>query len=62
MDAVDQFVSDLWQYIEEWQMAGPGLFWKPELLIEVAPGGRQRFEQLAGLLEGSGITVKQRTR
>jgi hypothetical protein len=62
LDAVDQFVSKLWQHIEEWQMAGPGLYWKPELIVEVAPGGRQRFEQLSQLLEGSGITVTQTTR
>lgn len=61
-DAVDPFVSQLWKHIDEWQMAGPGLYWRPELLVEVAPGGRERFEQLAHLLEGSGIVVTQKTR
>jgi hypothetical protein len=62
VSAVDRFVSTLWQYIEDWGIAGPGLYWKPELQVEVAPGGQQRFEQLKHLLNDSGIQVKQRTR
>jgi hypothetical protein len=60
--ALDEFVSALWQHIEQWQMAGPGLYWKPELHVEVAPGGETRFEQLKHLLDGSGIQVRQKTR
>ena len=42
--------------------AGTGMYWKPSLHVEVAPGGAKRFEQLKHLLHGSGIEVRQRAR
>jgi hypothetical protein len=62
IDALDEFVSALWQHIEEWGPAGTGMYWKPVLHVEVAPGGAKRFEQLKHLLDGSGIQVQQKAR
>jgi hypothetical protein len=61
VDALDEFVSALWQHIEEWGPAGTGMYWKPILHVEIAPGGEQRFDQLKRLLAGSGIQVQQTT-
>jgi hypothetical protein len=61
-DAVDQFISTLWQHIEDWGIAGPRMYWKPELNVVVAPGGQPRFEQLKQLLQDSGIQVRQKAR
>jgi hypothetical protein len=62
IEALDEFVSALWQHIEEWGAAGTGMYWKPALHVEVAPGGEKRFEQLKYLLDGSGIEVRQKAR
>jgi hypothetical protein len=61
-EALDEFVAALWQHIEEWGAAGTGMYWKPALHVEIAPGGQERFEQLRHLLHGSGIEVRQKAR
>ena len=43
-----------------WGIALGGGYWKPELLVDVAPGAEGRFGQLERLLEGSGLNVKRR--
>ena len=44
-----------------WGIALSGGYWKPELVVDVAPGAEARCAQLERLLEGSGLTVKRRT-
>jgi len=60
--AVDEFVSAIWKHVEGWGIAGAGMYWKPVLRVEVAPGGEQRFQQLRQLLDRSGIDVRGKKR
>jgi hypothetical protein len=41
-------------------MAGNRMYWRPILQVQVAPGGEERFRDLAVLLEGSGLTVERK--
>ena len=58
--AIDPFISAIWGHIEGWGIAGRGMYWRPVLQVWVAPGGEDRFVDLAALLDGSGLTVKRR--
>jgi hypothetical protein len=58
-EAIDRFVSELWKQMEGWGIAGHGMYWKPVLHVDVAPGGEQNFAELQILLDDSGIVVKR---
>jgi len=45
--------------MESWGLAGNGMYWRPLLKVDVAPGGERRFIELRSLLEGSGLTLQQ---
>ena len=47
--------------VSGWGIALGGGYWKPELVVDIAPGAEARCAQLERLLEGSGLTVKRRT-
>ncbi len=57
--AVDQLVSDIWKYMEQWGSAGNGLYWRPVLSIYVAPGAERRLADLQRLLYGSGLIIER---
>lgn len=57
-DSVDVLVSEIWETIDLWGIAGANAFWKPELRFSVLPGGEQRFEDLQRLLDQSGLIVE----
>lgn len=59
--AVDPLVSAVWQRMEGWGIAGRNAYWKPELKLEVAPGGQQRAADLEVLMRGSGFDVERKT-
>lgn len=59
-DSVDNLVSQVWDHMKDWGLAGRGMYWRPTLSVEVAPGAEGRFAELQALLEGSGLEVKQR--
>ena len=61
-DRIEAFVAELHDHIDSWGLALPGGYWKPTLSVEIAPGGERRYEELARLLEGSGITVERSLR
>jgi hypothetical protein len=42
-------------------MAGPGAYWKPVLVVDVAPDGEARYAELVELLRGSGIALERRS-
>jgi hypothetical protein len=46
--------------VSGWGIALGGGYWKPELIVDVAPGADARFGQLERLLEGSGLQVQRR--
>jgi hypothetical protein len=58
--AVDKLVSGVWDYMKSWGLAGRGMYWRPTLSMEVAPGAEGRFEELQALLQDSGMEVKRR--
>jgi hypothetical protein len=60
--SVDEFVSAIWEHVEQWGIAVAGGYWKPVLHVHVGPGAEARFSELATLLQGSGIEVKRRGR
>ena len=57
-EAVDALLSNVWDRIDTWGIAGEGMYWRPEFNVRVAPGAAGRFADLKSLLEGSGLEVK----
>lgn len=57
--AIDPLVDEIWNQIEAWGVPGPNGYWKPQLRIRIAPGGRERFLQLKGLLYRSGLAIQE---
>ena len=55
--SVDPLISAAWEHIEGWGMAGRGMYWRPVLQVSVAPDAEPQFQELAALLEGSGLSV-----
>ena len=56
--AVDVMVEEIWKRIASWGIAGQGSFWKPQLRIQVAPGGEARFAALQHMLQNSGLVIE----
>ncbi|TWT31773.1 hypothetical protein [Blastopirellula retiformator] len=54
---IDEFVSQVWTRIEDWGIAGRGIYWKPTLKVDVQPGADRNFAELSALLNGSGLEV-----
>lgn len=59
-DSMDDLVSGVWKHIEGWGLAGRGMYWKPELVMEVKPGAADRYAEIKGLLADSGLEVRER--
>ncbi|MCA9158929.1 MAG: hypothetical protein KDA72_11410 [Planctomycetales bacterium] len=45
--------------VDSWGLALSGGYWKPTLVVDVAPDAQWRFHQLQQLLEGSGLDVQR---
>lgn len=45
--------------VDSWGLALTGGYWKPTLVVDVAPDAQWRFYQLQQLLEGSGLDVQR---
>ena len=48
------------QRITEWGIAGRGLYWRPQLILQVGHSGEGRYADLDALLADSGFDVKRR--
>ena len=59
--SIDQFVTVLHEHIDRWGIAIAGGHWKPELKVEIQPGGEARFKELQYAMYGSGINVWRHT-
>ena len=59
-EALDGFVSAVWEHMDSWGIAGKGMYWRPELHVRVAPNAEQRYAELDALLDGSGLTVRRK--
>ena len=58
--AVRDMVSALWSRVDSWGIAGTGTYWKPVIEVHVPPEGETRFQEMARLLEDSGINLIRR--
>ncbi len=63
-ESIDDLVSAVWDRIDSWGTAGKNMYWRPTLVMEVEPGGQQRYAELQATLANSGFDVhgKPRTR
>ncbi len=61
-DSIDDLISAVWDNVKVWGKAGRGLYWRPTLVLEVRPGGEQRFDDIQALLADSGLDVSRRRR
>ena len=59
-ESVDEFVSEVWDHMQSWGIAGNGMYWRPVLNVYVAPEGERRYAELKTLLEGSGLNVERK--
>jgi len=53
----DEFVAALQTRIKDWGLAGNGLYWRPQLKLNVGPGAEQTAEQVKRLLKNSGVEL-----
>ena len=56
--AIDELVAGLRDHVEQWGIAGSGLYWRPVLTLKIAPGGKARARDLVKLLENSGVEIQ----
>ncbi len=56
--SLDSFVKNVHDEIDGWGMAGNGLYWRPVILLSVAPQGERRASDLERLLRNSGLELK----
>lgn len=59
-DALDPLVGAVRTYTKSWGMAGRGMYWKPQLVLNVNPNADRRASDLQALLADSGWDVKKR--
>jgi hypothetical protein len=58
VQSLDPFVKDVRDEIDGWGMAGTGLYWRPVIVLSVAPQGERRASDLERLLRNSGLELK----
>ena len=58
-DSVDELVRAVRAHTNGWGIAGSGMYWRPELVLEIGPGGKARFDDLQSLLESSGLELRR---
>ena len=58
-DNMDEFVSNVWQHMKGWGIAGKGLYWRPTLLMTIEPGAADRYAEVKALLADSGLDVRE---
>ena len=61
-DSVNELVDAVWDQVDSWGTAGRGNYWRPKLVLEIEPGGEQRFADLKALLKDSGFDIDGRPR
>ena len=58
VESVDEFVKQVRNQIDGWGIAGNGLYWRPVIILDVAPEGQRRANDLARLLKNSGLELR----
>jgi hypothetical protein len=57
VQSLDAFVSEIRKLIDDWGIAGENLYWRPVLVLSVAPDGQKRAADLVRLLKNSGLEL-----
>jgi hypothetical protein len=55
---LDELAAALQQHIKDWGLAGQGMYWRPTLVLQVAPGADRHAIRLNDLLKDSGVDVR----
>ncbi|MBL9165392.1 MAG: hypothetical protein JNL18_21875 [Planctomycetaceae bacterium] len=55
---LDQLAAAVKERMNEWGLAGNNMYWRPTLVLQVAPGAEKHAARLNDLLRDSGIDVK----
>lgn len=55
---MDQLGAAIQRQIADWGLAGDGMYWRPTLVVAVAPGAERQAQRLAELLDNSGVDVR----
>jgi hypothetical protein len=58
VQSLDVFVKEVHEDIDSWGMAGTNLYWRPVIVLSVAPQGERRANDLERLLRNSGLELK----
>jgi chemotaxis protein histidine kinase CheA len=55
---MDELATTVQLQVKEWGVAGRSMYWRPTLVLQVAPGAERQAQRLAELLENSGLDVR----
>jgi hypothetical protein len=55
---LDELAAAVQQHIKDWGLAGQGMYWRPTLVLQVAPGADRHAIRLNDLLKDSGVDVR----
>jgi hypothetical protein len=55
---LDELAAAVQQHIKDWGLAGQGMYWRPTLVLQVAPGADRHAIRLNDLLRDSGVDVR----
>jgi len=58
IESLDAFVKQVRDQIDGWGIAGNDLYWRPVIILKVAPNGERRADDLARLLKNSGLELR----
>jgi hypothetical protein len=60
VDSIDLVAAAVQDRIKNWGLAGRGMYWRPQLILQVGKSGEGRYADLEALLADSGFDVKRR--
>jgi hypothetical protein len=58
IESVDEFVKQVRDHIDGWGIAGNNLYWRPVVVLTVAPDAHERASDLERLLKNSGLEIR----
>ncbi len=58
--SAEKLANTIRERVSDWGIAFADGYWKPELLVEVAPDAEERYRQLSQMFEGSGLELRRR--
>lgn len=59
-ESIDKVVGAVREHSKRWGIAGSGMYWRPQLVLQVNPNGAARADDLQVLLANSGLDVKRK--